>query len=964
MQAGVRVIRGPDWQSKKQDGGEGHVGTVIYVPKAGSSDDHVTVVWDNGRELRYRAGKDGKYDLRVLDNAQAGVIQDGIVCDECREDPVAGIRWKCGVCNDYDLCSACYMAGKHDTSHAFMRIAHPKTQAGAKVMRGPHWKWKNDDGGNSENGEVTSVVPWQKKLPRSAVTVRWRQTKKEGTYRLGAEGCVDVVYEECTSGGKYYHEHLPLVDTVNEGEITLKNSDKVRVSLDKDSFKRLQEHEAYGGWSEGLTQCFNETGTIVKLLYEGKAARVQYTDSKTWTVNRHALFRIHSFSPGEAVTIIDEVNTARELQEGHGGWNDDMTDVGPRVWIYSPVCCRPVEDPALAKTAPELSKSEMEHGEMDDLGVMRRDMQRVADQLADLFVGLLKAVPDADDSGDMAVVEAASKGDLPRVKAAVDKDPRKVDAVHEHKTALQLASYEGKLAVVQFLLDRKADVNKVDEEGDTALHFAAFGQEESCMKVLLKAGARPDVQNQKGQTSIHITIGKGALPCTKLLLAHKASVNIKDKDGDTPLHDCIIQTRKALLLVPAVFKSASPDFTVENARGFNVLQWAALKNNKAAAEIILDRKVDIKDRRMTEGFAALHICAANDHVEIASLLIKVKCNLDVLDNHGRTPLHIAVSQGNKRSVELLLTVGCKVDVQDDDGNTALHVAQISRALPDQLARLLGVPLVNDDTGIQISCLLAEAGAAVTVKNKKGDTPLDLCSDTATREFIKRLADRTGKGMEKAPTTRRGVFLPAHWESMEREDVVRRIHLNAPGASGLLQKEFQEVQNKFRRTMPQARILKVERIQSKFLWEHYFFKRNQMEADYGKGCTNELDLYHGTKADLVETICIQSLDPRLAGENVGTLFGQGTYFATEAKYSDGYAEPDKDRHKFLFQCRVLAGKWTYGDPKYKRPPVMDGPVKKGSVAKLYDCCVDNINKPKIFCLFDINQYYPEYVIEYQ
>lgn len=133
----------------------------------------------------------------------------------------------------------------------------------------------------------------------------------------------------------------------------------------------------------------------------------------------------------------------------------------------------------------------------------------------------------------------------------------------------------------------------------------------------------------------------------------------------------------------------------------------------------------------------------------------------------------------------------------------------------------------------------------------------------------------------------------------------------------------------------------------------------MESRLGKGCANELDLYHGTKPELVDIICDQSLDPRLAGDNVGVLFGQGTYFATEAKYSDGYAEPNDKHHKFIFQCRVLAGKWTYGDPKYRRPPEI-----AGSRRDLYDCCVDNVDKPKIFCLFDINQYYPEYVIEYK
>lgn len=41
---------------------------------------------------------------------------------------------------------------------------------------------------------------------------------------------------------------------MNPGEVILKNSDKVRVSLDKEHFKALQEHEAYGGWSDGMIQ--------------------------------------------------------------------------------------------------------------------------------------------------------------------------------------------------------------------------------------------------------------------------------------------------------------------------------------------------------------------------------------------------------------------------------------------------------------------------------------------------------------------------------------------------------------------------------------------------------------------------------------------------------------------------------------------------------------------------------------
>lgn len=993
IRAGVRVIRGPDWQSKKQDGGLGHAGTIIYVPKEGSSDDKVTVIWDNGRELRYRAGKDGKYDLRVLDNAPIGVRHTDITCDVCKETPVIGIRWKCSSCHDFDLCTPCYMAGKHDISHAFMRIDTGNSQAvaisprrftkpvdisgvykGATVMRGPHWKWKNDDGGGGDDGKVLDIVRWQGSSPRGGVKVKWRATKKEGTYRMGGDGFVDVVYTDAATFGKYYIDHLPLVDIVNPGEIILKNSDKVRVSLDGAHFKTLQEHQAYGGWDDKMIQCINEVGTVVKMLYDGKAARVQYPDCKVWTVNRQALYRVHSFSPGEVITILADVNTVKELQEGHGGWNDEMKStlgaigriaridsdgdirvkVGDRVWIYSPVCCCPLEDQTLASKAPELTKSEMEHGEVDDLRVMQKDMERVAGVLADLFVGLLRSVPD-DDGGEMSVVEAAAKGDLARVKDIVLQNPDRVNAKHESKTALQLASYEGKTDVIKFLLENKADVNLADEEGDTALHFAAFGQEEKCMELLLQKGAKLNTQNKKGQTSLHITIGKGSVPCTRLLIKRGASVNMQDEDGDSPMHDCIIQRRKQGNLIDAVFKSPKPDFKLSNKKGFNVLQWAALKDCRKATEIIIKNQPGVVEEKMPEGFTALHICAANDHIEIASDLLKVGANKDATDKNGRTPLIVAVSQSNKRMVELLITYECKVDAQDSEGNTALHVAQISRALPDTLARLLGVPLVNDDTGIQISCMLVEARASITIKNKKGKTPIDLCSDTATKEFLKRLAKTTES--QKLETSQRGVVLPTHWEIMEKSMILKRIPLDT--TNGLLQKEFQGVKNKFCRTLPQARIIKIERVQNKFLWEHYFFKRTQMEVMYGKGCANELDLYHGTDPDKVDVICHSNLDHRLAGSKVGTLFGQGSYFASDAKYSDGYAVADKDGHKFMFQCRVLAGKWTHGDPHYKRPP----PVDDKDPFKLFDCCVDSTDKPRIFCLFDMNQYYPEYIIEY-
>lgn len=65
---GARVMRGPDWKWGKQDGGEGHLGTVRNF----ESIEEVVVVWDNGTAANYRCF--GAYDLRIVDSASTGTL--------------------------------------------------------------------------------------------------------------------------------------------------------------------------------------------------------------------------------------------------------------------------------------------------------------------------------------------------------------------------------------------------------------------------------------------------------------------------------------------------------------------------------------------------------------------------------------------------------------------------------------------------------------------------------------------------------------------------------------------------------------------------------------------------------------------------------------------------------------------------------------------------------------------------
>ena len=123
--------------------------------------------------------------------------------------------------------------------------------------------------------------------------------------------------------------------------------------------------------------------------------------------------------------------------------------------------------------------------------------------------------------------------------------------------------------------------------------------------------------------------------------------------------------------------------------------------------------------------------------------------------------------------------------------------------------------------------------------------------------------------------------------------------------------------------------------------------------------NERQLFHGTNPEIVEAICKQNFDWRLHGKNA-TKYGQGSYFAVNSSYSNAYAKKDHNSSKFMFVAKVLVGSYAAGDSSYRRPPRKD---PSNPASDLYDSCVDDESFPTIFVVFDTDQFYPEYIIEY-
>ncbi|XP_055761738.1 mucin-2-like isoform X2 [Salvelinus fontinalis] len=169
------------------------------------------------------------------------------------------------------------------------------------------------------------------------------------------------------------------------------------------------------------------------------------------------------------------------------------------------------------------------------------------------------------------------------------------------------------------------------------------------------------------------------------------------------------------------------------------------------------------------------------------------------------------------------------------------------------------------------------------------------------------------------------------------------------------RDYQKVQRLFNNTMRGFQITSIERVQNRDLWEVFQWKRDLMKKNSGGKNSKELHLFHGTDPKNVDAICRDNFDWRLCGTN-GTVYGEGSYFARDAKYSHCFISHSGVRSMFV--CRVLVGDYTQGNSDLRRPP----PKGEGSPT-LYDSCVDNVLNPSIYVVFEKHQVYPEFLIKY-
>ena len=182
-------------------------------------------------------------------------------------------------------------------------------------------------------------------------------------------------------------------------------------------------------------------------------------------------------------------------------------------------------------------------------------------------------------------------------------------------------------------------------------------------------------------------------------------------------------------------------------------------------------------------------------------------------------------------------------------------------------------------------------------------------------------------------------------------------------------EWKRIQSCMLKTLPSAQIVKLERIQNQWLLEKYTFSKQRM-TEKNKGDVNEKELFHGTRGTPPEKVfkSEHGFDFRFSSHG---MWGEGTYFAVNAQYSDGYAYSLGDSKQMIL-AKVLTGE-TYRcppDSSLKKPPVKPSQPRPDSSSgevfedERYDSVSGNTNTSDIFVIYDHEKAYPAYLITYK
>ena len=360
-------------------------------------------------------------------------------------------------------------------------------------------------------------------------------------------------------------------------------------------------------------------------------------------------------------------------------------------------------------------------------------------------------------------------------------------------TALHEAVRVGNIDVITRIINSGANVNSRDGNNNTPLHTGSPAESHrEVVTLLLNSGADPNLRDDHGDTPLHIVITLNRqLDVIEAFLNKNSDVHIRNIQGKTPLYIAVQENRMSL--IPALLKNGSEIFAADNS-GVTPFDIAVKENESIFNLLIVPETVNQRD---SAGNTMLHAAVRNraNPLQIARIL-DTRALVDARNRDGDTALHIAVRMNQKESGEFLISRGALIFSLNAAGHSPLFLALTSEPIRDWIINPATIVL-KDGLGNNMLHYAAEwnltnaipiiikNGLSVDETNDRGETALFMSIKNNSPSAISVFLENNANINVRDTQGNSGLHTAIRWSAENAAQILiaQKIDLNAQSLNG-------------------------------------------------------------------------------------------------------------------------------------------------------------------------------------
>jgi ankyrin repeat protein len=232
--------------------------------------------------------------------------------------------------------------------------------------------------------------------------------------------------------------------------------------------------------------------------------------------------------------------------------------------------------------------------------------------------------------------DAVMASDLNKVRALIETNPSLLESKDNRGLPpLHIACEYGKVDIANFLIDKGADVNAMDNANYSPLIRACLfrdHQDLALLQRLIDKGADVNwLGGYNGNTALHFAAHRGGLDVAKLLIENGADVNIFDKYNGTIESGSISGT-----VLQVAINNSNP--------------------NEAMAKMFVESGAKL-NKKDPNGNTELHLAAFKGYADLTNCLIEHGADVNVVNNYNHTALYYATKHGYRGVADVLIAAG-------------------------------------------------------------------------------------------------------------------------------------------------------------------------------------------------------------------------------------------------------------------------------------------------------------------